>query len=130
LDGIINGDKALKLWDAACKTKWSKAPVWVHGDFAASNILVQNGKLSGIIDFGGMGVGDPACDLVITWTFLKGKSREIFIEEMSLDADTWLRAKAWALWKATYELCSSQDRTNAYALKQEQVIRELLKEKV
>jgi aminoglycoside phosphotransferase (APT) family kinase protein len=91
---------------------------------------MQNGKLSGIIDFGGLGIGDPACDLVIAWTFLKGKSREIFIKEMSLDADTWLRAKAWALWKATYEVCNSQDKTNSYALKQGQVIRELLKEKI
>jgi aminoglycoside phosphotransferase (APT) family kinase protein len=130
LDGIIDSNKALKLWDAACQTKWSNDSVWIHGDFATGNILMQNGKLSGIIDFGGLGIGDPACDLVIAWTFLKGKSREIFIKEMSLDADTWLRAKAWALWKATYEVCNSQDKTNSYALKQGQVIRELLKEKI
>ncbi len=130
LDGVIDSNKALKLWDAASQTKWSNDSVWIHGDFATGNILMHNGKLSGIIDFGGLGIGDPACDLVIAWTFLKGKSRKMFIEKMSLDADTWLRAKAWALWKATFELCNSQDKADAYALKQEQLIRNLLEEKV
>lgn len=130
LDRVIDSNKALKLWDAACQTKWSNDSVWIHGDFATGNILMQNGKLSGIIDFGGMGIGDPACDLVIAWTFLKGKPRKMFIEEMYLDADTWLRAKAWALWKATFELCNSQDKTDAYALKQGQIIKNLLEETV
>ena len=126
LDGVTDSKKALKLWNEACQTKWDKAPVWIHGDFAAGNILIQEGRLSGVIDFGGLGVGDPACDLVIAWTFLKGKSQEIFIKEMSLDADTWLRAKAWALWKATYELCNSPDKINPYALKQKQLIKNLI----
>jgi aminoglycoside phosphotransferase (APT) family kinase protein len=55
---------------------------------------VQDGKLSAIIDFGGMALGDPACDLVIAWTFFQGKARQIFMQEMNLDSDTWLRAKA------------------------------------
>lgn len=130
LDKLIDSDTALKLWNKACQTQWSKPPVWIHGDVATGNILVQNGKLSGVIDFGGVGIGDPACDLVIAWTFLKGKSREIFIKEMSLDADTWLRAKAWALWKATYERCNLQDKTSIYALKQEHLIENLLLEKI
>ncbi len=73
-----------------------------------------------------MGIGNPACDLVIAWTFFKGKSREIFIQEMSLDTETWLRTKVWALWKATYELCNLQDKTSFFALKNKSIIKELL----
>jgi aminoglycoside phosphotransferase (APT) family kinase protein len=60
-------------------------------------------------------VGGPACDLVIAWTYLLGKSREIFIEEIYLDQDTWPRARALALWKATFELCQIKDKNNTEA---------------
>lgn len=88
LADIIDSNKAMNLWEMACTTKWDRLPVWIHGDFAIGNMLVQNGKLSAIIDFGGMAKGDPACDLVIAWTFLSGKAREIFISKMALDEDT------------------------------------------
>jgi aminoglycoside phosphotransferase (APT) family kinase protein len=102
---IIDVTRALALWDQACATRWNKQPIWIHGDFAIGNILMDGGKLSAVIDFGGGAVGDPACDLVIAWTYLSGKSREIFISKMDMDSDTWLRGRAWALWKATFELC-------------------------
>lgn len=60
-------------------------------------MLIDSGKLSAIIDFSGAAVGDPACDLVIAWTYLSGKAHKIFMSEW-LDRDTWLRARAWALW--------------------------------
>jgi aminoglycoside phosphotransferase (APT) family kinase protein len=72
----------------------------VHGDIAVDNLLVKNGELSSVIDFGGMGVGDPACDLVIAWTFFKGGSRDAFRAAIPLDNDTWARGRGWALWKA------------------------------
>lgn len=77
-----------------------KAPIWIHDDFAVSNILIKDNKLSGVIDSGGTAMGDPACDLVIAWDYLSGKARDIFINTMDLDEDTWLRARAWVLWKA------------------------------
>lgn len=63
---IFPVEKLQKLWDAALCTKWEKAPFWIHGDIAVGNILVQNGKLKAIIDFGLIGVGDPACDYVMS----------------------------------------------------------------
>ena len=108
---IIDAGQALALWDQACGTKWSKKPIWIHGDFAIDNILMNDCKCSAVIDFGGAAVGDPACDLVIAWTYLKGKAGKIFIDEMNLIPDTWLRARAWALWKATFELCQMADKT-------------------
>jgi aminoglycoside phosphotransferase (APT) family kinase protein len=127
LSNVIDADKAFQLWEAACNTRWEKPPVWVHGDFAIGNMLLKDGHLSAIIDFGGMCLGDPACDLVIAWTFLKDKSRDIFIKEMNLDKDTWLRAKAWALWKATFELCQIADQNSLEAAVQKQIIGNVLR---
>ena len=126
LSTVINKGKAIDLWERACKTKWDKSPVWIHGDFAIGNMLLKNGKLSAIIDFGGVALGDPACDLVVAWTFLNGKARDIFIQEMDLDEDTWLRAKAWALWKATFELCQIADKNSPEALIQKRIIEDVI----
>lgn len=127
LEGIIDRDNALNLWEQACITKWHKAPVWVHGDFAIGNMLMQDGKLSAVIDFGGAALGDPACDLVIAWTYLKDTAREIFIKEMNLDRATWLRARAWTLWKATYELCQIKDKNSPEAMLQKRIITAVFK---
>lgn len=88
------------IWDRALSSGWDRPGVWVHGDFAPGNLLVHQGKLSGVIDFGGLGVGDPACDLVLCWTLLPDQCRERFRHVVDLDADTWARARGWALWKA------------------------------
>ena len=115
---VIDAVQALALWD--------KKPVWIHGDFAIDNILMDSGKLSAVIDFGGAAVGDPACDLVIAWTYLSGKAREIFISKMNIDPDTWLRACAWALWKATFELCQIADKNSPEAGLQKRIIVEVI----
>lgn len=112
LFNTIDSNKAIQLWEEACQTHWNKHLVWIHGDFSIGNMLIQDKKLSAVIDFGGMCLGDPACDLVIAWTFLHGRARDIFIKNMNLDEDTWLRAKAWALWKSTFELCEMNDRNH------------------
>ena len=126
LKDIIDSNSALELWERACSTRWKSEPVWIHGDLAVGNILIKDRNLSGIIDFGGMAVGDPACDLVIAWTYLSGKSREIFIQELDLDDNTWLRAKAWTLWKATYELRNIEDENSSAALLQKEIINSVI----
>jgi len=100
LKNKIDTAKARTIWEAAIVTQWHKAPVWIHGDIAIGNLLVQNGKLSAVIDFGGLAVGDPACDLAIAWTLFKDSNQHIFKETLALDQVTWNRGKAWALWKA------------------------------
>lgn len=102
---LILGDKidtelVTTLWDAALASTWTAPPVWVHGDISAGNLLVREGKLSAVIDFGGLGIGDPACDLAIAWTLFKGKSREAFRAALPLDSETWARGRGWTLWKA------------------------------
>ncbi|PCI75548.1 acetyltransferase [Candidatus Aerophobetes bacterium] len=116
LSDSIDSVKALKLWETALESEWRKDPVWVHGDIAIGNILMRNGNLSAVIDFGCMGVGDPACDLVIAWTFFDGESRKIFKNEIGLDVDTWNRARAWALWKANFELVGLRNKSSDEAV--------------
>ena len=103
LEGQIDIEQARMLWDEALNTSWGHDPVWVHGDLACGNILLQDHSLAAIIDFGGMCVGDPACDLVLAWTYFSPSAREVFIDTVDLDAETWMRAKGWCLWKAMYE---------------------------
>lgn len=88
------------IWLNAVRSVWSGPPVWVHGDVAVGNLLTANRQLCAVIDFGTCGLGDPACDLVIGWTFLQGDEREALREAAGLPADAWARARGWALWKA------------------------------
>lgn len=126
LSDIIDSSKALNLWEKALKSKWMQKPVWVHGDLAIGNLLMQNGKLTAVIDFGCMGIGDPACDLVMAWTFFDDESREIFETKTDLDEDTWNRARAWALWKACFELVEIKDKSSEEALQKIKIINEVI----
>ncbi|KTC75999.1 aminoglycoside phosphotransferase [Legionella birminghamensis] len=90
---------AASLWKRALSSEWCLKPVWVHGDIAVGNILVRNGKLCAIIDFGQLAVGDPACDLVIAWNLFSSEEREVFKNAVQLDNETWIRALGWAFWK-------------------------------
>ncbi len=94
--------------DAATRTSWSRAPVWVHGDVAATNLLVTDGELSAVIDFGCSAVGDPACDLTIAWTFFSGEARAAFQRAWPDDPGLWARARGWALWKALITLVGAR----------------------
>lgn len=100
LQDRIDTTAAEKIWARALASNWQYPPVWVHGDVSPGNLLVEDGKLCAVIDFGSSAIGDPACDLTIAWTFFSGESREIFRNSLPLDEDTWARARGWALWKA------------------------------
>lgn len=85
-------------WDAVLQASaWGGTPVWIHGDLQPANLLVQHGHLSAVIDFGCLGVGDPACDLMVAWTLLSAKSREVFRTALQVDEATWTRGRGWAL---------------------------------
>ena len=96
----INAHLATEVWETALTTSWKNPPVPIHGDLSAGNLLMNEGRLSAVIDFGMLGEGDPACDLAIAWTLLDTDSRKIFKETLSLDKDTWARGRAWVLWKS------------------------------
>jgi aminoglycoside phosphotransferase (APT) family kinase protein len=104
LGGEIPRGPVERVWEDAMRTSWERDPVWFHGDVAIGNLLVRDGRLAAVIDFGTSGVGDPACDTVIAWTFLSGASRTRFRAEYDTDADTWSRGRGWCLWKALITL--------------------------
>ncbi|MEV1333202.1 aminoglycoside phosphotransferase family protein [Micromonospora costi] len=92
------------IWTAALDAVWAGPPVWFHGDVAMNNLLVRDGRLAAVIDFGCCGVGDPACDVVVSWTLLHGTSRAAFRNALAVDEATWARGRGWALWKALITL--------------------------
>ena len=100
LRGQIDTVLAAEVWRAALRASWHGPPVWFHGDAQPGNLLLRDGRLSAVIDFGTCGVGDPACDTTIAWTFLSGESSRIFTERLPFDAATWARGRGWAIWKA------------------------------
>ncbi|THK34960.1 aminoglycoside phosphotransferase family protein [Ensifer sp. MPMI2T] len=100
LEGKVDTDAARVVWEAALAATWHGAPVWFHGDVSSGNLLVEDGRLSAVIDFGTSGVGDPSCDLSVAWTFFHGESREVFRAALPLDRATWARGRGWTLWKA------------------------------
>lgn len=98
LHGSIDIDAATAGWETALAAEeWKQPAVWIHGDLKSDNLLVVDGRLRSVIDFGGLGVGDPACDLIIAWDLLGVESREIFRAALSVDDATWARGKGWAL---------------------------------
>lgn len=89
-----------EIWELALSTEYRSEPVWVHGDVSVGNLLVKNGRLCGVIDFGTMGTGDPSSDLVMAWNFFDPPSRDRFLNCMKADEGMVHRARGWALWKA------------------------------
>lgn len=108
LRDVIDPSAALDVWEAALDAGTGTRPVWVHGDVTGSNLLVRQGRLAGVLDFGCSAFGDPACDLTIAWTFLSGSSRQRFMESVPVEPSAWARGRGWALWKALVHLVADQ----------------------
>ena len=126
LAGRVDTAAARAVWEAAMAAEFTGGPVWFHGDIAAGNLLVDQGKLSAVIDFGTSGVGDPACDLVIAWTMFDRASREAFRETVAHDEGAWARARGWALWKSLLVLSGCIDTNPDEAAVHRRIINEVL----
>jgi len=99
--GVIDTEMASMAWKRSLETPpWDEKPVWIHGDLLKSNLLVQDGRLCAVIDFGGVGIGDPAADVVPAWSVFTKVGREIFRQALGVDDDTWNRARGYALHQA------------------------------
>jgi len=122
----IDGKAATAVWEAALAAEWRGPPVWFHGDVSHGNLLVRDGRLSAVIDFGTSGVGDPACDLYIAWTFLDRDSRKAFRSVLPLDEAAWARGRGWTLWKALIVYAGLADTNALEAAKWRGVIDEIL----
>lgn len=99
--GLFDTDAVLAIWETALQAPdWGRAPVWFHGDLLPGNVIVEAGRLSAVIDFSGLAVGDPACDLMIAWGLFTGESRAVFRAQLAVDDATWVRGRACALSQA------------------------------
>jgi len=98
LDEVVDTAAVTAAWEAALSAPvWHGPPVWIHGDLQSGNLLVIDGKLTAVIDFGCLGVGDPACDLIFAWNFLSAETRDVFRSALPVDDATWARGRGWAL---------------------------------
>jgi aminoglycoside phosphotransferase (APT) family kinase protein len=98
LDGLLDTAPVRELWaETLAAPVWPRQPVWVHGDPAPANLLARDGRLSAVIDFGTLAVGDPAVDLIAAWSLLDADSRKVFRDKLGTDDDTWLRGRCWGL---------------------------------
>lgn len=122
----IDGQVIAALWDDALSTSWDRPAVWLHGDISVGNLLIHNGKLSAVIDFGTCGVGDPACDVSIAWTLFEGESRQVFRSVLGIDDACWSRARGWALWKSIITLAGSAGTNSLAFLTAQNVANQLL----
>jgi aminoglycoside phosphotransferase (APT) family kinase protein len=111
LGDTIDSRAATRVWESALATPWCGPPVWFHGDVSAGNLLIRNGALCAVIDFGCSGVGDPACDLSIAFTLFNAESRQALRRALPLDDATWARGRGWALWKALLSACRSSEHS-------------------
>ncbi|MEO3869246.1 aminoglycoside phosphotransferase family protein [Nonomuraea sp. B12E4] len=105
LEGLIDTRAATAAWEAAVAApEWPGPPVWLHSDLMPGNLLVEDGRLTGVIDFATAGVGDPACDLIPAWNLLPPPAREVFRSALDVDEATWARGRGWALAMALIQL--------------------------
>lgn len=101
----IDTRRVLSSWEAALEAPaFAGAPVWIHGDLSPGNLLERRGEVHAVIDFGCLAVGDPACDLLIAWSLLRGPSRQAFRRALAVDDATWQRGRGWALFCALIAL--------------------------
>lgn len=102
----FKGDPAVTAeWERALRAPpWQGPPVWHHGDIDARNWLVRNGRICAVIDWGSMGVGDPACDVMVAWKLHSAEARDAFREALPTDDATWERARGWVLSQAVSAL--------------------------
>jgi aminoglycoside phosphotransferase (APT) family kinase protein len=99
--GVIDGDAATAVWDRSLDApEFDGTPRWIHTDLLRPNLLVDGGRLCAVIDFGGVGVGDPAADVIPAWSVFGHLGREVFRGALGVDEGTWARARGFALHQA------------------------------
>lgn len=116
LGDLVDQGRVRRAWASAIAVpRWHGPPAWVHGDLHPANLLVHDGVLSGVLDFGDVTAGDPATDLAVAWMLLPPAHHEAFRSAYGdaggagVDGDTWARARGWALTLSVAFLANSAD---------------------
>jgi aminoglycoside phosphotransferase (APT) family kinase protein len=126
----VDGAAALRSWEESLDAAaWDADEVWVHGDLLPGNLLVVDGRLSAVIDFGCLNVGDPACDLQPAWNVFAGESRARYRAELDVDDASWLRGRGWALYQAVMALPYYWDTNPGMIRQASHALRQVLAER-
>jgi aminoglycoside phosphotransferase (APT) family kinase protein len=121
LRDTIDVSAVTAAWDSDLRSpEWERPPVWIHGDLDSRNLLVEEGRLSAVIDWGCLGVGDPACDVMVAWKVLSADTRDVFRTALGVDDSTWARARGWALSQALGALAYYTPETNPVLVREAQ----------
>ncbi len=100
----------LRAWDEALAAPaWDGPGAWLHGDLHPSNLLVRDGRIVAVLDFGLLGVGDPAADLFVGWSLLDAPARAVFQAAAGADQAMWTRGRGWAVFNAVIALAFYRD---------------------
>jgi aminoglycoside phosphotransferase (APT) family kinase protein len=117
----IDTDAVTQVWNASLHAPaWHGLPVWTHGDLDSRNLLVDEGRLTGVLDFGCVGVSDPACDVMAAWKVCTAETRDSFRSTLSVDVSTWARSRGWALSQALMALSYYTLETNPVLVREAQ----------
>ena len=101
LRGIVDTDAVTAAWESALDSPaWDGTPVWIHGDLLPPNLLVERGRLTAVIDFGSVGIGDPAADVIAAWSVFGAGGRDAYRGALDVDDAAWSRARGFALHQA------------------------------
>jgi len=129
LEGELDTVRAEALWEEALALPpWPQEPVWIHADLMPGNLLLEDGHLAAVIDWGGSGMGDPAVDLMVAWNVLPPSGRKVFREALDVDEDTWSRGRGWALWTGLGGMPYYRETFPSFAANARRTVNEILAE--
>jgi aminoglycoside phosphotransferase (APT) family kinase protein len=125
--GVMDSDAAMTAWEHALQAPaWTGTPVWVHSDLLGPNLLVRDGRLCAVIDFGGAGIGDPAADVIAAWSVFGPAGRGVFRDALEVDHGTWARARGYALHQAALIIPYYRETNPGFAAPARRTIEEIL----
>ena len=125
--GVIDGDAAVAAWERALRAPaWAGSPVWIHSDLLRPNVLVLDGRVCAVIDFGGVGLGDPAADVIAAWSVFGRAGRGVFRAALEVDDGTWERARGFALHQAALIVPYYGETNPGFAASARRTIEEVL----
>lgn len=125
----VDCDAVAAVWEETLRAPgWDGPPVWLHADLMPGNLLIDDGRLTSVIDFGCTGAGDPACDLFPAWNLLPAAARKVFREALAVDDATWIRGRGRTLSQALIALPYYRKTNPAMAHNARHVIQAVLEE--
>jgi aminoglycoside phosphotransferase (APT) family kinase protein len=126
-EALVDTAAVTRAWDRdLAAAAWDAPSTWLHGDLAPDNMLLNDGRLSAVIDWGGLGVGDPAIELLPAWNLFRGASRAAYREALGFDDATWARGRGLALSTSIVALPYYNDTIPVRARRAADVIRHVL----